>query len=475
MPANSDVDLDVDGYESWDVSPVPLPPRSRLYHLAPIGIGTSEVESLTGYLVRLAAAHCVSPFVLARREIAPTFGTERRAEIEMQLGGLMGCVARRLNGPEPEAGRWAEALTILTGRTDLHQLTMRPWAGVIGRPALLRATLAWCPACYSAWREEGREVYQPLLWSLQVVTVCARHRQPLQDRCPSPTCGRPQPIIAPAIRPGHCTACGHWLGEQEAGLPLSSPAISEQAMAWRLWVTEAVAEMLKATSLPRGPFPRGRLKEIIEECIEHLGGDGPLRGFAHLSWDTIEVWRRGASIPTLESLLRFCYYLGTTPRHLLTKGATAVALSDGLRPVTPDAPKPRRPWGLFDVEVARRAIATALADASEPLPSVAEIARQLGCAVGTLIHHLPEECRMLAERRAVQRRRAVSEAGARRCAEVRRATLAVHRQGLYPNTRRVGALLSNPLDLIRPEVREAWKAALRDIGWQPGKRKGYIP
>jgi hypothetical protein len=59
MPPRPEADRDLDGYGNWDVSPVPLPPRSRLYHLSPIGVGTSEVESLTGYLVRLAAAHSV--------------------------------------------------------------------------------------------------------------------------------------------------------------------------------------------------------------------------------------------------------------------------------------------------------------------------------------------------------------------------------------------------------------------------------
>lgn len=459
-----ETDRDLDDYPAWDVSPIPVPPRSRLYHLVPIGVGSTEVESLTGYLVRLAAAHRVSPFVLARREITPTFGAERQAEIEGQLGALMGRGARRLNGVDPEAGRWIEALTILTCRADLRFLTLQPWAGMIAGRDLLRATLAWCPACYTAWRAAGREIYQPLLWALQTVTVCPRHGQPLQDRCVA--CGQAQPIIAPAIRPGYCTTCDHWLGEPDGSSPLAATPL-----AWRRWIADAVGEMLRTSPLLSAPFPPGRMKEVIEEQIGCLRGDESLRTVAHLWWYTVELWRRGVTIPTLESLLRLCHHLSTTPCQLLVPGTMGVA-ERGRQPTTPDAPPPRRPRGSFDVEAARHGFLAALADSPESLPSVPEIARHLGCADWQLRHHLPEECRALVEQRTVQRRQAVREAGARRCAEVRRATIIVHNQGRYPSARRVSVLLDNPLDLIRPEVRVAWQDTLRELGWQPRKRKG---
>src|SRR5258708_30853921 len=56
-------------YERWDITPPALPPRSRLYPLEPIGLGTPLVESLTGYVARLADAHCVSTGTLYSKEI----------------------------------------------------------------------------------------------------------------------------------------------------------------------------------------------------------------------------------------------------------------------------------------------------------------------------------------------------------------------------------------------------------------------
>ena len=60
-------------YESWDFDTNELPPRSPLYSLLPIGIGTPAVESFTSYLTRLAAAHGVSVTTLIRYKIAPLF------------------------------------------------------------------------------------------------------------------------------------------------------------------------------------------------------------------------------------------------------------------------------------------------------------------------------------------------------------------------------------------------------------------
>lgn len=60
--------------EYWDErEPVALLP-SRLYRLAPVGVGTPDAESLASYLTRLAYAHRVSVAALVRYEIQPWLG-----------------------------------------------------------------------------------------------------------------------------------------------------------------------------------------------------------------------------------------------------------------------------------------------------------------------------------------------------------------------------------------------------------------
>jgi len=51
-------------YDLWDLPAPPAPMVSRLYSVAPLGLGTSTSESLTSYMVRLAQAHRVSVHTL---------------------------------------------------------------------------------------------------------------------------------------------------------------------------------------------------------------------------------------------------------------------------------------------------------------------------------------------------------------------------------------------------------------------------
>ena len=56
-------------FDSWDLAPATIPPRSRLHSIVPIGIGTPFVESLTGYMIRLAASHAVRVSDLIEHEL----------------------------------------------------------------------------------------------------------------------------------------------------------------------------------------------------------------------------------------------------------------------------------------------------------------------------------------------------------------------------------------------------------------------
>ena len=56
-------------FDSWDMLPVPIPARSRLHSIEPIGVGTPFVESLTGYMIRLAASHAVRVSDLIEHEL----------------------------------------------------------------------------------------------------------------------------------------------------------------------------------------------------------------------------------------------------------------------------------------------------------------------------------------------------------------------------------------------------------------------
>ncbi|PYV43710.1 MAG: hypothetical protein DMG09_00235 [Acidobacteria bacterium] len=111
-------------YEKWDITPPELPPRSRLYHLEPIGVGTPLVESLTGYVARLAEAHCVSTGTLYRNEIDAL--TSKGNIFTCTIERNAGYSTHTINGRGIHAMDFVRALESLTHRRDLHYLTLLP-------------------------------------------------------------------------------------------------------------------------------------------------------------------------------------------------------------------------------------------------------------------------------------------------------------------------------------------------------------
>ena len=167
-------------FERWDCEPVALPPRSRLYSLTPIGIGSMFVESLTGYVSRLADAHAVSVGNLVGRELLLVsskprvpFGPFVPRDGTTKSHGFRGraCSA---NGWGESARRWVGALERATRQPNLRFLTMSPFEDVFSRGGLFRSIRSWCPACYEDWRCAGTIVYEPLLWT--VMTQADRGR-----------------------------------------------------------------------------------------------------------------------------------------------------------------------------------------------------------------------------------------------------------------------------------------------------------
>src|SRR5688572_29411716 len=125
-------------YESWDCDlPGTFPERSHLYHLRPIGVGTAGVESLTGYIGRLAEAHNVRTGVLLTRELLPRLHQQADDKILAPNYAFI-YDAYILNGISKCPGSWVRVLEILTGQTALHVLTMLSWAQIISDLHLLR-------------------------------------------------------------------------------------------------------------------------------------------------------------------------------------------------------------------------------------------------------------------------------------------------------------------------------------------------
>jgi len=459
--------------ELWDLTRPALLPHSRLYSLEPIGMGTAAMESLTGYVARLAETHCVRTRAVVVREVQPLLN---KAHVPQPAHSSIPIIwwhsAHSMNGTGSLAMNWVQALETLTGRRDLRFLTLLTWADVLPWQGLLRSTRAWCPACYEAWRQAGQVIYEPLLWALQVITVCPHHHCRLQLQCPHPECqAKTQFLLAAQSRPGHCSRCGGWLGIGSEADALLSEALSEKELAWQTWVSNAVGELLAHTpdpSIPPPPYAQS-LAEAVKVCVERVA-QGKVRTFVrewHLDRLAVKGWMKAERLPTLRNLLQFCYRLGTPPLILLTQSIAAVDWSKvrRLESVEPcSAPKrARRP---FDAEGVRRALEAELASDAQPPPPMCEVARRLGHHHADLHTRFPDLCRAISARYlnyCQQRRKQRTQ---RLCEEVRQTVIKLHARGVYPSSWRIRSLLSVPDFMRDSEAIATWHATLRELGWE---------
>lgn len=396
-------------YPGWDLTAPVLPVRSRLYPLEPVGVGTPYVESLTGYVVRLAEAHGVTASALFGWELIPRIehkwlrkGQTNRAMI---LASKFRSVARAMNGTGVTAEDWVRVVESATTRNDLRHLTMLAWGGVLSQRHLLRSMRAWCPACYEDWRGQSRTVYEPLLWALGVVTSCSIHRLCLRTKCHH--CDRQLFHLESHSRSGFCSACEEWLG----AWPSEDEKVTDDEYRRQERVTTAVGEMLAAA--PR--LTRRPEKQMIARstalCVKRATARGTILAFSRthrLRKQTIGNWWRGESTPSLDSLLLFCFSAGASLLDFLTGEVEAGTPGDPpaltekeTAQVLAEAPARRR----RSIDRGRDAQTLRAALKENPPRSMIGIALGMDRQPNTLKYQFPDLCEAIVARYLEHQRR----------------------------------------------------------------------
>jgi DNA-binding phage protein len=281
---------------------VMCPPRSTLYPLPLIGVGTAGVESLPSYFCRLAVTHCVSSTDLLHR-VSENCGwpaPPKNFWKDVNLSG-MGDVAER----------YACALSEMTSVERLDLLTLRSWRNVIAHSSQAPAKGRWCGACFEDDLVQGGIPYFRLAWDVGDLNVCAKHGTGLIDACPD--CGRTNARNnAVWVVPGWCCHCGAPLGGvREAP---SSPAPAET------WKAAQVGQLLAAQASLVSVPDHGTMIQGILKLVEQFD-DGMSARFARrigLTKSTVHWWLRQGGVPTLAAHLRIASQTGVSLEELLT-------------------------------------------------------------------------------------------------------------------------------------------------------------
>ena len=380
-------------FESWNLAKPVLPGRSQLYALTPIGIGTPFVESLTGYVSRLAAVHTVSVGDLVGRVLArfapadsPIISERARRGRGAASGFEPG--SHTINGVRENAARWLHALEATTSRSDLRFLTLLPFREILpDHKSLFRTVQAWCPQCLHKRDHEGKVAYLPLLWNLRLVTICALDSQPLVEICPY--CSRSFGPLLAKSRPGYCGHCQRWLGA--ASCPIAQQADRSRADTdYAGWLAYALGELVAAAPELAPGSLKNALRKNLARCVDQLAGGNraALRESVRCSDSVLGAWLSGRNLPRIDSLLRTCYHLRVSAPQLLRDLPADWKLNF---PVTESSMRRRNCYSRQPhTEKVCQALLAALHE--EPPPSVAEIARRFGYQNGSFLWKLDAEC-----------------------------------------------------------------------------------
>lgn len=163
-----------------------------LFPLQLHGFQTAQVESLSSYVNRLAAAHGVSPNQL----ISATANTRMEGQ---------------LNGHSDYARTVVDGISRHTGRDGLAQGTLLRFRGNLAGNCIasINTLRRWCPRCVANDLSEGIEGYDPLIWSINAIAHCPLHDALLIARCTR--CNAFQKQLSTKSRT-HCQSCGSSLG-----------------------------------------------------------------------------------------------------------------------------------------------------------------------------------------------------------------------------------------------------------------------
>lgn len=374
-------------FEAWEQRGPTLPSRSSLYRLAPCGIGTPYVESLSSYITRLADAHVVSVWRLILHVLSPF----RHGRISRATK----CYAYPANGLGKNSQGLLEALQAATCRRDLHLLTLCPLQGIIAQPMVFRSLEAWCPACLEEWRASGGPIYNPLLWALRLVTVCPVHLCPLVDRCPH--CQSYLAPLSARARPGYCSACFEWLGGAAPQLPAQG---LPEAGPYARWAATSIGQVLAALPSLQPHLLPAVLEANLLGCLTQTEGvtRESLSVLAGASPTTFGAWLSGRVKPSLDQLCRLCYQLKLPPVQLF-HGVPPDWRGPGVSPREADTTLKSGGREARDTrDELRRTLAAALHEC--PPPSVAELARRLKYrCTETLRCQELDLCKAIADRR----------------------------------------------------------------------------
>jgi transcriptional regulator with XRE-family HTH domain len=408
-------------------------------------------------MARLAEAHCVSPGDLIANELKSLASKSHGKSYLHQTSSS----TESLNSTGRMALELVQALEYQTLRLDLRYLTLLSWADILPPKGLLRRIRAWCPSCYNEWQHNQKPIYEPLLWALETVSICLKHRQQLRSCCPK--CQRQLPALAWHSKPGYCSRCYQWLGTTLTP-EVATLTTNPDELKWQRWVLENVGKLLEtAPSLLKAPT-RERISRSLSVCISRTV-EGNIAEFArqlgtHKS--AVWQWKSGKALPQLSMLLKICQILEIDLLNFLFNPESLTNTRDSLAILVKRDFPSQKPKQQLDTDQVQEFLQSALIE--EPPPTMKAVAQTLGHNSRSLRRRFPELCSAISARYLNYRDQVRAAKVQESCQEVRQIALKLYGEGIDPTRSYISRYLSKPAYFREPAVVAVLESTRQELG-----------
>lgn len=364
-----------------------------------------------------------------------------------------------INGREETASKLVTLLEKATLQENLKFLTLLSWSEIFPRKKLVKTTRFWCPFCYQDFIAQNQPVYEPLIWSVNVIVTCSKHKTPLNSCCHH--CDRALPLLSSNSRVGFCSKCGKWLGKDIKEKTQNYQRYGKDEIQWNHFVNENIEKLISVSHRLNKPISRHLLAKSFNLYIERLT-KGNIAAFARMfkiPKNSVWMWSKGKTIPQIDTLLNICYFLNISILDFLAIDRSSLIYN---RQICLNNIKSQKCQRInkrkiqIDSEYLEKYLQDILIN-RELILSVTEIADRLGYDRQVLTRKFPQLCQQISQKYLANKQLNSQQKIKSYCLEVEAIAKKLYLQGIYPSEVAVSQHLDKPGYFRYKKVRNALK------------------
>jgi len=191
--------------------------KHRLFPIPLLGKDTSEVESLSSYVHRIAYEHGIYIGELLRYAYSHAIDEVGGSEVYPDVPKYIktGVLVRA----SATSKMYVDLFKVLTCHDSQQGIFWFLDGAVSDTTGELVKGFKWCPECFYEMEKFGNQPYFKLIWHLSCVTNCHLHRTPLLEKCTFCGCDQTSYIKKQPI--AFCQSCGVKLSKRKQRLKTS--------------------------------------------------------------------------------------------------------------------------------------------------------------------------------------------------------------------------------------------------------------